>query len=125
MRLLRVNVALIVLVMLAPTVAGCDHNSRQKTLRTSLIAVNVARDGFETWEDTRQDQIIAAATTKEEGQRKLAEFRAELDKIYAALPTVYSAIAVASLHKDEHSLQVALEEAGKLFAAIKKLKGEL
>ncbi len=122
MLLRRFNISLLVLFALLATI-GCK-DKRQSTLRTSFVAINTAREGFETWEDAKQDQIIAEAKTKEEGVKALEDFRAKRNRVYASLEIALISIALASMSTDEASFQAALRDIKDLFAKLKELKGE-
>lgn len=104
-------------------VLGCGGNSRQQTLRTSLVAVNAARDGLVTWDEDHQSQIIAAATSKEEARAKLDTYRADRVKLVNAFEAVYRAIAVAAVAGDKASLDDALQASKKLLESLDKLQG--
>ena len=109
--------------VLSPVMVGCGGNQRQKTLRVTMTGLIAARDGFEKWEETRQQQIIDAALTKEAAQAAIAEFREKRDAIYASIGATAFLIAEASLQNDDLSFNRALAEVQKILTAITEIKG--
>jgi hypothetical protein len=114
--------ALLVFSSMGLIATGCTGHKRQDTLRASLIAVDAARDGFVKLDGDRQQAIVAAATSFEDGKTKLEAYRAWRDKILVAFPVVYRAIALASMHDDEASLNDAIKQAKVLLKAIEAFK---
>lgn len=112
----------IVLLLVTIGLTGCGGNQRQRALKTSLTAINAARDGFEKWDETQQQKIVAEATSKEAGRAALDEFRAKRDKIFVAFEVAYRAIAGAALQDDELSLKTAQKMANEVIDAISKLQ---
>ena len=107
-----------------PTVMlGCGGNQRQQMLRTSLVAVNAARDGFVTWDAAHQAQIVAMATSKEDGRARLDAYRTDRAKLVDTFELVYRVIAIAATQSDESSLDAALRASKRLLDSIEKLQG--
>jgi hypothetical protein len=77
--------------------------------------VFVARDG------DMQMAIVAAASSREDGQAKLAEHRKKRDKIAAAFVFAYGAVAAASVDLTASSL----EQAARAAAAAVRALGDL
>lgn len=126
MRQRSARITLLMLMLLAvPLFAGCGGNARQKTLHTSYVAVTAACGGLEKFDDDRQAQIVEQATSKEEGHAKLDEHRRRLDKAYEMCFLAVSAIAAASMDKEEVTFTTAMAEAKKLFDEIQKLREAL
>ena len=46
--------------------SACSQASRKDTLKTSLVSVNAARDGFLAWDRHHQQTIEDQATSREE-----------------------------------------------------------
>lgn len=115
--------ALFASCMLVFGVTSCGPSQRQKTLYTSLVAVNAARDGFTTWDIQHQRDIIAKATSREEKDANIGAYREKQGKIVLGLLAVYNAIALAGTSTDEASLKSAVEQAKDLISAITKLRG--
>lgn len=81
-------------------IPACGASARQKTLTTSLATVSAAGEAFEKWDEARQAEIVAGATSISDGQVKLAEYRAHRGQIEALFVVAYQAIAAASLDED-------------------------
>ncbi len=115
----------ILCVLCASQLIACGGNTRQKTLHASFVGVTAACDGLLAWDTTKQEQIVAAATSKEEGRAKIDEHRTSMNKLYDGCNASYRAIAAASLNKDELTMKTATEVAKNLLDAITKLRGDL
>ena len=117
-------VALFALASLS-TSAGCGPSAREKTLSTTLLGVNGARDGFLAWEDKHENAIIDACNlptcTLEQGEAKLAAYRAKAVVVVEAFEVAYRAIALAALDKNA-SLPEVINAAVKLYAAVEALQ---
>jgi hypothetical protein len=113
-----VPIALVIMLLV-----GCGGNQRQTTLKAMFTTLNAARDGFEKWDEVRQQQIIDAATSKEAGQAVLATFREARDKVYLAFEIGYRALAAAALSEDELTLETARKMSEQLFKEIATLQG--
>lgn len=112
-------------ILLAMLVAACSQNERVSTLHATIIAVNAARDGFTAWDRDHQQSLVTAATTREDAEKAIAEYRVAQTKIVSGFEVAYRALAVAATQTDDLSLKAALTAAAELLDAIQKLKGEL
>lgn len=106
-----------VLIVLAAALSACGANARQKALRTSLTALNTARDGFSQWDDQHQIGIVKKATSKDEGKAALAAYRTKRQPVIVGFMVAYSAFAAAAL--DDNTARIA--EAAKAAAAVYKI----
>lgn len=110
------------LLLIALLCAACGASARTLALRTSLVTLNVARDTLRTTSKDREDQIIAKATSKEEGKAKLATWRSGVDKIAATIDDAYHLIYGAALLDDAKSAQDAATAVTKVLELIKDLQ---
>src|SRR5262245_61817570 len=114
------------LVMLVLALAACGASQRRDAIKTTVVALNAAVDGFATWDDQHQTEIVAKAEkgilTKDETKRALEDYRKQRENVVKAIVIAYRAIAVASTQTDGLSLDKALAEALKLYDAIKAVK---
>lgn len=115
----RVQLALVAL--LVALAAACGPDARQRTLTNTLRGVDTARTAFVIADRTAQDVIVAQATSLEEGQRQLTEYRARRQRVVDAFETVYRAIALASLDKDAGIVEV-IAAASALHAAVERFR---
>ena len=79
-------------------VAACGANftdKAHKTLATSLIATNAARDGFVEWDHMHQLKIVEAAQTRMEAETALATYRAKRKMVLQSFLGAYTTIAAA------------------------------
>lgn len=112
----------IVPILIVALLAGCGASARTKVLRTSLVALNVARDTLRTTSKEREMQIVDQASSKEEGRAKLDAWRAIIDKVDAAIDDGYDAILAASILNDAPSASAAGAAVAKALALVRELK---
>lgn len=104
-------------------VAACGASQREKAVRASVVAVNAARDGFEAWDAAHQKAIVDKATSREDGEAKLAAYRASRDPIVHGFEIAYRLLAVAATQTDDPSLRAALAAAASAVEAATKITG--
>lgn len=102
------------LLVLAIVLSACGASARDKTIRATFNATNVAADHLVTFSKEQEAKIVAEATSLPDGEAKLAAFRTKVDKAELALASVYRAIAVAALAKDDKSVVTLLQVAAIL-----------
>lgn len=102
-------------------IVGCE-GARQKTLRVSLTSLNAAREGFIAWDLRKQGNIVEAATSLEDGQTKLDEYRKRRERVVEAFTIAYSALAAAALDPSANMLIEAAKVAKDLYDLIKELQ---
>jgi cell fate (sporulation/competence/biofilm development) regulator YlbF (YheA/YmcA/DUF963 family) len=110
----------VLLVLLA--LVGCGMSQREKAIRTTFAAVNVAREGFVVFDAKRQQQIVAEAKSLDEGKAALATYRQDRERVFALFEGVYHALAAAVLASDSKSMANMLDVATELGQAIKDLE---
>jgi hypothetical protein len=98
-------------------------SARQKALSTALASLNGARDGFTTWDSRYQQEIVASATSIEDGRTKLTTYREKREPILRGFVVAYSLLAAAALG-DSGLLEVQKAAIG-LAAAIQALQRSL
>lgn len=101
------------LLAIAIVLAGCGASQRETTIKTSLLAVQAADCAFVAYDRTHQDEIVASATSREDGVAKLAAYRAKREVARKAFVAAYTAIGVAATVNDDHTLagmQLALKQ---------------
>jgi hypothetical protein len=90
----------IVLLMLALACCGGGQKASIQEARSglavSLTAVNAARDTMVTWSAAREAAIVQAATSKADGEAKLAAHRSRVDAAILLFTAAYTSIAAAS-----------------------------
>lgn len=110
------------LIAFVIVLAACGATARERTLRTTLVAVNAARDGFVTYDATRQQSIVDGADTLEAGRAELVAYRKRREPIVEAFATSYRALAIAAvLHADPASLANVLDAARRLLELLEAL----
>ena len=114
-----------VLLLLVAMLVACGASAREKTLKTSLRSLNVARDTVLAVSDKREGQIYDACNpptcTKEEGHKQVDEWRAKVDVVVKAIDAGYRAIFAASLLEDAESLSEATAAVVIALALVKEL----
>lgn len=118
-------VALVTIVALLQ-LQGCSGGSvsqRNKTLTAELSTLNGAAAGFEVWQQDHQHQIVASSTTREESDRRIAEFRNARDLVLDSFRLAYKLLAIAATQADDRSLKDAVVAAAKAVEDAEKLTG--
>lgn len=110
-------VALAMVVMLA----ACGASSRERTLRTTLAAVDASAAGFETWDEQHQKEIVDKATSAEEATAAIAVYRLRREQVIAAFEVAYRALAAAALHGD-NAVGPALDAAEAAYHLLEQLR---
>lgn len=103
--------------------SGCTKNDRVDTLHATLVAVNAANDGFDTWDDQHQQELVAASKTRAEAEASVAAYQSKKAPILKVRDAVYKAIALAATQTDKLSLDAAITQAADMVTAIKNLMG--
>lgn len=101
---------------------ACGASVRVKTLRASLVTLNAARDVVLQVSKEREAQIVARATSKDEGRAALDAWRAKVDAVVAAIEVGYRAVHDAALLSDAKSASEAAAATKKALALLKDLK---
>lgn len=112
-------------LLIALLLGACGANARTRTLRVSLVSLNVARDTMLTVSKERETQIVEHAATKEEGRTQLDAWRASVDKVVVAIDDGYRAIYGAAILDDAKSVSDAVAAVAKVLALVKDLKNPL
>lgn len=121
MRALRSSASFVAWAFVIAAALSCV-SQREKALRAAFVTVNVARDGFVTFDRDRQHRIVQDAKTLEEGQAALAAYRTERDKVLAVFDDVYRALTAAVVAEDSPSLGAAQRVIKQLKQALDDLK---
>lgn len=123
-RTLVPRIGLVLLVALVTS--GCGASARTQALRTSLVALNVARDTMRATSKEREAQIVddcdPPSCTKEDGHARLEEWRAHVDAVAAAIDDGYDAIWAASLLDDLKSARDAGAAVNRALHLVKSLE---
>jgi hypothetical protein len=120
---IAVLAALFILVSLAPVLAGCGPSGKQKTIKASFITLKAAHTGFVEWDTGRQDKIVEAATSFEEGEAKLKRHREGSTKVYAAIAKALQLLLDASTDENM-SPNDAVREGAKAIGIIEQFKDQ-
>ena len=100
--------------------AGCAA-SKDAVLSRSLAGVEAAEKAFLAYDKAHQGGLVDSATSREQGEKSLADYRAQRDKAAAALVAAYLAIAVASTDGSEASLKATTDAMVALITAMREL----
>jgi hypothetical protein len=111
------------LIALALQSVGCSASSRQRAIKSTLVAVDAARDGFTVWDERTQDAIVEAAQTKIDGREMLLAHREKRTPIVLGFNAVYRALALAALDPEEANVAIAATLAADLYETIKEITG--
>jgi hypothetical protein len=117
----RQSLAAALVVLVAASCGGPD--AKQKALRTSLLALNAARDGFVAWDKTHQDKIVADAESYDQGKAALEVYRTKREPVVHGFSAAYSALAAAALDPSLEMVVEAAVAAKSVYDLIKSLTG--
>ena len=98
-------------------------DAKERALRSSLTALNAARDGFVAWDKDHQQKIVEEATSLEDGKSKLAAYRAKREPVTQGFVVAYSAIAAAALDRSAAMIVEAAVAAKEVYDLVKLLTG--
>jgi hypothetical protein len=103
--------------------SACTKSQRTDTLRTSLISLNAARDGFTSWDREHQQQIVDQSASRDEALKALETYRDRRKTVADGFEVAYRALALAATQTDDPSLNAALASSRDLVDAVKALIG--
>lgn len=113
---------LIVAFIVLAHVIGCGANARQRDLSETFRGVDVAAAGFEAWDAAHQESIVTSSNTRDEGESRLAAYRAKREVVIAGFEAAYRTVASAALGTgDVIGASVALESLYKLIARLEAM----
>ena len=111
-------------VAFAVVVAACAGQAKhEKTLKTTLVSLNAARDGFVTWDRLHQEQIIKDAPSLAEGKSALATYREARQPVSLVFEVAYRGLAVAALDPSDLNVMRVLEQVKEVVETIRVLTG--
>lgn len=105
---------LLLFFLLVSVLQGCV--SRQRALSATLVAVDTARIGFVTWDDSHQQEIVEKAADSDEAAAALEDYRQRRTSVLLGFELAYQAIARAALDDD-----VSLAQTNSVVDNLKKL----
>lgn len=115
-------------VMLAATfvlgIVGCGDGARMKALNQSLTALNAARDGFVTWDQGHQEQIVDGAKTFEEGDAALQAYYKDRAPVVAGFEAAYRVLAIAAFDPTAGNALKVYVQLLELWDLLKQLTGD-
>lgn len=125
----RVSAHLAVLLcLLGLVLSACGASARTKALRTSLVALNAARDTTLAVSKEREKQIYAGckppACAKEEGYARVKSWQKKVDAVIEALDFAYDRVHDAGLLGDTKSAADAAAASKKALNLYEKLTKE-
>jgi hypothetical protein len=115
--------AVCLLLFVSMALSACNRSQRVDTIRTTLLAVNAARDGFTSWDSQHQQVIVGGATTRDAAQQALDAYRNERKPVADGFELAYRTLAVAATQTDDFSLKAALSTASDLIDKVTAMIG--
>lgn len=112
-----------VALLLSCTLA-CSASSRSSALTTAFITATASEHAFVAYDSTRQADIVAKATSLDDGKAQLVVYRVKQAKVVKAFVAVFTAIAVAGHVNDDPSMATVQRALIDLLAAYNELTGE-
>lgn len=109
-------------LLFAATWCGCGASARERTIKTTLAAVNETRVAFVVFDRGAQSAIVATAQSFEQGAAALQAYRAKRELVVDAFSFAYRAIATAATLNDERSLTEMISAAAGIVGAVRDFK---
>jgi hypothetical protein len=100
---------------------ACGASQREKTIRSTFAAANIAADSLVGFARAREEAIFEAGTSKEAVEADIKAFRSKVDHVERAIAAVWRMTAAAAIANDEPSLSALLKIAGVLWTELKEL----
>jgi hypothetical protein len=120
--LLLMAVGILGCILISIAASGCSGSAKMRTLRTTLVAVDAARVGVETYDRAHQVALIDEAKSREEALAKIQAYRERRTVVVEAFTVVYKAIAAAALDPTDVNYLEAIKQANDLYQSIKAFK---
>lgn len=110
--------------MIVLAIAACGSSAREKTLHATLVSLDATSAAFVSWDASKQDAIVAAATSEADGIAKLTAYKASRAKLVGYLEAAYRTLAAAAvLDGSADGLSKAVSAAAQVAAAWDALRG--
>lgn len=102
---------------------ACASSTRESTIKAALVAVDASKEAYVAYDAHEQGEIVAAATSLEDGKAKLAAYRGKRAGVVKALTVAYQAIATAAQLNDDPSLAALGAAVNEVIATLRSLTG--
>lgn len=106
-------------------IISCGPSSQQKALSDTLLAINSARDGFETWDLDHEALIVKSAPSKEDAEKNLLMYHDHRQMVVDAFSVAYQALAIAALKPSDATMADAETKLKALLLTLEDLRKEL
>ena len=103
--------------LLCLALVACGASKQESTMKAALVTADAARSAFLTYDAQHQAAIVAAAPSKQVGADALLAWRKEQAMVTLAIDSVYRAIAVYAVLKDDPTSLQNLNSAIGLLAS--------
>jgi hypothetical protein len=97
--------------LLCLALVACGASARQKTITTTVQALDVAEVAFLHFDGQHQLDLVNAATTQADATAKLASYRKDRDEVAKALIAAYRLAAVAATVDNDTSVSSLMQAA--------------
>lgn len=111
----------IVVLALTLCLAACATATKEQIIARTFAGLQAAEDAFVKGDARRQDAIVEAATSHEQGVAALAAYKAKRDKVAVSFVAAYSAIAVASVDLTDSAITQMVSLAAEVISALREL----
>lgn len=115
--------AVLLLGGIVATQSGCAASTRESTIKAALVTVEASRAAYLTYDQHAQADIVAKATSLDDGKAKLETYRAGREKLVEAMVVAYQAIATAAQLNDDPSIAGMQKAIGDVLGLINVLTG--
>lgn len=105
------------------SVSGCAASQRETTIKTALVTVDSARDGFLAYDRAHEQQLVAEAVNADDARARLAVYQAKRAKVDPLFAIAYRSMAAAQLLNDDPSITSMQAAIVSLLDALKPFLG--
>jgi hypothetical protein len=111
-------------LVLVALLAACGANARTVTLRAAVATAKVTVAAMDAYTEQHEIALANAASSKEDGEAKLAAYEHRLVMVDDSLNVLLLAISAAAVANDDASLAAVAPAAMKLEQAFEQLKSD-
>lgn len=113
----------ILLAVVVAQLAACGPDAKQRALRSGLVSVNAARDGFLAWDNETQQAIVVKATSHDEAIANLDRHATVIQPVVFGFELTYKLLAAAALDPTDDNMLILAGQLAELFRDVQAMTG--
>lgn len=100
---------------------GCAASARETAIKSSLVSVDAARDGFLAYDRIHELDLVAKSTSADDAKAQLAAYQAKRARLDALFVAAYHGMAAAELLSTDQSLASMQAAVAQVIEGVKAL----